>query len=317
MPAPATMPAPDRPAYGMSITPFTPDGDIDEPALRRHLRFIADGGCGVFMGALNSGEGFLLTRPEIRRIYEIGVSELSGKAPVFAACLEHTSTAIIIELAREAAAIGLEGSQLYPPAPADPSAVMTAAEVERFFRDVCEAVHTPLFLCNYFHGAVSVDKPGGKIPVDMLARLVDDYPHVKGVNAGGDPAYLKALIGAVGNKRPVRTPGGAQLFLCLELGGHGFISTEPNIAPRLSSRIIETYRAGDRPQAKALFDILERLRLLLMRHLYPRSLKPALQHLGFPVGDPRRPVLPLDPAAVRAIARVLDELDIKRIEGLA
>jgi len=307
----------DPPAYGMSITPFDQSGVIDEPALRRHLRFMADGGVGVFMGALNSGEGYLLDRDEVRRLYEIGVDELKGTAPVYAACLEHASTAVIIELAKESAVIGLDGAQVYPPAPADPSAVITAAEVERFFRDIFEAVTTPVFLCNYLHGALSVDRPGGKIPVELIARLVEDYDHIVGVNAGGDLAYLGAVVEAVGKRTPVRTPGGAQLLDNLKLGGYGFISTEPNIAPRLSSLVIEAHRAGDEARAAELFAKLEKLRLMIMEHLYPRSLKPALNHLGFSVGVPRRPFLPLAADARREIGRVLDDLDIKAIEGLS
>jgi 4-hydroxy-tetrahydrodipicolinate synthase len=306
----------DPPAYGMSITPFDERGEIDEPGLRRHLRYMAGGCVGVFMGALNSGEGYLLSRDEIRRLYEIGLDELKGATPVYAACLEHASTAMIIELAKESASLGLDGAQVYPPAPADPSAVITAAEVERFFRDVFEAVTTPVFLCNYLHGSLSVDRPGGKIPVELIARLVEEYDHIAGVNAGGNLAYLGAVVDAVGKRVPVRTPGGAQLLDNLKLGGYGFISTEPNVAPRLSSLVIEAYLAGDKARTTELVARLERLRGMLMKHQYPRSLKPALNHLGFSVGVPRRPFLPLDNDAQREIGRVLDDLDIKTIEGL-
>src|SRR3981081_3541668 len=75
----------DRAVYAMSITPFTQDGALDEMLLRSHLRFLAGGGVGVFLCSQGSGEGDLLSTAEKLRIYEVGVEELRGVAPVCAA----------------------------------------------------------------------------------------------------------------------------------------------------------------------------------------------------------------------------------------
>ena len=101
---------PTKPAtFTMSITPFGADGSIDEQALRDHLRFQRDAGVGVCLCSQGSGEGDLLSFDERLRIYEIGVEELKGKVPVYAAGigLAH-STKTITELARQAARIGVD-----------------------------------------------------------------------------------------------------------------------------------------------------------------------------------------------------------------
>src|SRR5262245_13803379 len=135
--------------YSMSTVPFDAAGRLDEGALRAHLRYQAAGGVGVYLASYGSGEGQLMRREELRRLYEIGVQELKGKVPVYAAGLGFTETDYVIELAKEAATVGVDAVQIHPPRPGPTGAQRpTPAEIERFFQDVLEAVRTPVLLTN-------------------------------------------------------------------------------------------------------------------------------------------------------------------------
>ena len=50
--------------FVISITPFTAGGVLDEPAFRAHLRRMAAGGVGVYVGGGGSGEGYTLGESE-------------------------------------------------------------------------------------------------------------------------------------------------------------------------------------------------------------------------------------------------------------
>ena len=54
--------------FVISLTPFTDDGDLDEPGLRAHLRRLGAAGIGVYLAGSGSGEGYTLTRAERRRV---------------------------------------------------------------------------------------------------------------------------------------------------------------------------------------------------------------------------------------------------------
>ncbi len=41
--------------YGMTITPFDEEGAIDEGLMREHLRYLAAGGVGVYVGERRYG----------------------------------------------------------------------------------------------------------------------------------------------------------------------------------------------------------------------------------------------------------------------
>ena len=88
---------PFRGSYTVSVTPFTEDGAFDEAATRGHLRRMAAAGIGVYLGGGGSGEGYVLSADEARRLLQIGVEELKGKVPVRAMGVEPRTSGEMIE----------------------------------------------------------------------------------------------------------------------------------------------------------------------------------------------------------------------------
>lgn len=294
--------------HGMSITPFTASGSIDEPALRRHLRYMAGGEIGVFMGAYTSGEGHLLSEAEVRRIYEIGASELGGKSPVYGAALGYTSTDTIIQKANEIASIGLDAAMIYPPAPGDPGARVTDEELERFYLDILDGVKGGTFLS--LHAGKS---PGVKVPLELVERLIKTYPNVRGIYVfNPDVEYVKQVVSKFGKK--VRL-GTAQAMTCLELGGSGYIGYEANVAPKLCTSVVKAFHAKDGTAAQKAETMTLMMRTL-GKNLPPRSIKASLNELGFSVGVSRKPYLPSNEASKQELATMLRDLKIRQIEGL-
>jgi hypothetical protein len=60
------------------VTPFTESGNLDERALHVIVDRLAAFGLGLYLGSYGSGEGHLLSRGEIRAMYQIAVAA-SGK----------------------------------------------------------------------------------------------------------------------------------------------------------------------------------------------------------------------------------------------
>jgi 4-hydroxy-tetrahydrodipicolinate synthase len=105
--------------YTAMVLPFTPDGLIDEKALRDLIRYyLADkryAKVGGLIANPEAGEVYYLTRAEKRRVVEIAMEEAGGKMPVFAGIFEMTTTGCVDE-AREMKALGVDGLFLMPPA---------------------------------------------------------------------------------------------------------------------------------------------------------------------------------------------------------
>ena len=104
-----------RPAstFVISLTPFAADGSLDEEGLRAHLCRLLASGIGVYVGGSGSGEGYVRSAPERRRVLEIASEVLSEQVPVRAMGVEPRSAREMIAYAEQVAAAGLDAMQVY------------------------------------------------------------------------------------------------------------------------------------------------------------------------------------------------------------
>lgn len=277
----------DRAVYAMSITPFSREGALDEGLLRAHLRFLAGGGVGVFLCSQGSGEGDLLASDEKLRIYEIGVDELGGVAPVCAAGIGLAgSTAEIASLARGAAAAGVDAVYVLPPRP-NPM-TPRPEEIERYYRTVVEAVDCPVVIANNPFLA------GYSLPLPLVTRLVEAHLHVEAVLlADANPALLGQYVSAFSGRARVLTGMVSLTLQAHALGAAGALCMEANVAPDLVPSIWAALEAGDLPRAEAGYRRLLALGAPIARYGNPRSLKDALRAIGRDGGFLREPYLSL------------------------
>lgn len=296
-------------AFCVSLTPFDSKDRLDEGALRAHMRRMADAGIGVYLAGGGSGEGYTLARKEFQRVLEIGVEELKGKVPVRAMGLEPRSAKELVEFVRLVEPMGFDAIQIFS---LDAGHAYRPAdhEIELYFRDVLEHVKMPAVLSTHF-------SVGYMVPLDVIKRLVDDYDQVIGVDCTAhEIQYLARLIALVGSKVDVYVGGPMQGLECLALGGRGFVISEPNLAPRMCNAIIKAFQAGNTKRTFEAYGKLLKMYTTLSPYGSIRGIKAALDMLGLPGGTTRRPRTAIDAAGRRAVAAMLDELDIRKEEGL-
>jgi 4-hydroxy-tetrahydrodipicolinate synthase len=294
--------------FVISITPFGANGEFDEDALRAHLRRLAAGGVGVYVGGGGSGEGYAMSDAEAQRLVEVAVEELHGKVPVRAMGKEPRLAGEMIEYVRMATAAGIDACQIYS-LDQGHGHRPTMPELEAYFCDILDAVEVPCVIST--HQSV-----GYQVPVAMLSRLVERFPHVIGINSSHqDIGYLRQIIDAVGDEVTVHV-GGPMLGLTnLALGGDGYLTSEANLAPFTCRRVIDAYEAGDVPGMMTAFNAVLRLFEALYGGGGIRATKAVLSSLGLPGGVPRPPQLPATDEAVARVRAVIDHLGLAELEG--
>jgi dihydrodipicolinate synthase/N-acetylneuraminate lyase len=91
---------------------------VDLPAMRRHVRFLIEGGVetgtGVLLAGGGAGDFSTLTFDERVRVAEAAVEEANGRVPVVMGA-QTTSTLELVELTRAAERIGADYVQVSPP----------------------------------------------------------------------------------------------------------------------------------------------------------------------------------------------------------
>src|SRR5438309_2169380 len=98
-----------------NVLPFTSDLAIDEPAYRRHLRWLADtrGVTGIVANG-HASEVSSLSRDERKRSLAIALDEVGGACPIIAGVYSD-GTQEAVDLARDATAAGAAGLPICRP----------------------------------------------------------------------------------------------------------------------------------------------------------------------------------------------------------
>jgi 4-hydroxy-tetrahydrodipicolinate synthase len=293
----------------ISLTPFDEHDRLDVDALRGHLRRLRDAGIGVYVGGGGSGEGYTLTPAETFTVLRTAAEELNGHVPARAMGVEPRSAKEMLELAAVVADAGLDSMQVYS-LDTGHGRMPRPDELETYFCDILD--HLPVKAVLSTHQSV-----GYWLQIDALRRLVDRYDNIIGINVTNpDISYLIRVIDAVGDRIEIHVGGAMQGLTALALGANGFLTSEGNLAPKLTQSVVDRWVAGDLTGAADAFARVLRLFAAMSGVGGVSGTKAALNQLGLPGGYPRKPRLAVPPEWDARIHDILVEHDIRGVEGI-
>ena len=296
--------------FACVVTTFDEQGAFDDHAMTEHLARIGAAGVGVYLGSSSPGEGYSLSLAETERLYGVGVEALRGVVPVRAMGVEPRSAAQKLELVRLAESVGLDAMQLYS-LDLGHANKPSEGELERYFGDVLEQMSIPAVVSSHIAG-------GYVIPVAVLARLFDRFPHLIGVNVTNpDLKYLTRVVEVAEGRAEVHVGGPMQALTILAMGGNGFLSSEANLAPQLCQDVIRGFRAGDMAATMAAYRQV--IRLFAANRSTTGSArwtKAGMKALGRPGWTFRLPLLPLTDDEVAQVGREIAEIDVPELSGV-
>jgi 4-hydroxy-tetrahydrodipicolinate synthase len=289
-----------------NILPFTADLEIDEPAYRRHLRWLADtrGVTGIVVNG-HAAEVSSLTRDERKRALTIALDEVGDRCPLVSGVYSD-STREAVELARDAKAGGAAGVLVFPPTLFTWGAQLKPDMAVRHFSEIAAAVDVPIVVFQYPLASGIGYRP------DTLARLAA-IPTVAAVKEWsndivGFEASLRA-VRATGRPVAILSAFTMSLMASFLLGADGAISGMGSVTADLQVELFEACGKGDVDGARAINDRLDPL----VRVFYAppfvdmhNRMKEALVLLGrIPAAHVRPPLTPVPAAEREAIRRAL------------
>ena len=238
-----------------NILPFKADLSIDEPAYRRHLRWLADtrGVTGLVING-HASEVSSLSRDERKRSLAIALDEVAGRCPVIAGVYSD-GTAEAVELARDAKAAGAAGVLVFPPTLFMWGAQLKPDMVLRHFVEVA-GVGLPIIVFEYPPAS------GIGYAPETLATLAA-IPQVAGVKDWSNEivAFERNLRAVRATGRPVAMLSSFTMSLMASflLGADGAISGMGSVAADLQAELFEACGKGDVDGARRINDRLDPL----------------------------------------------------------
>jgi len=284
-------------------TPFTPEGTIDVPALRRVVDRSIEAGVDGVVAAGSTGEVGALSADERLLLIETVIQQSAGRVPVIAQT-GATSTAEAIRLSQAAERAGADVLMLITPY----YETLSTEETVAYLTEVAGSVTLPIMLYNI------PSVTGYNLDPELVRTLATDIENVlyiKDSSANWEQALQ--LIHHHSDVIGTFIGWDSYLYSALVEGAAGIMAGAANVVPDEIVAVSRRIADGDLAGA-----------LELWRHLYPvidalitvpfiAAVKAGLALTGEPVGAPRAPTAELTAAQVERIAQALSALVPERV----
>lgn len=280
------------------VTPFNEKGDIDFKTLEKLLEFQLARGVHGFVPLGSTGEYYAMSDAERRDVLRC-VKEVVGDRALLIAGTNSGSTRDVIAHTEAAKKLGYDAVLLAPPYYALP----TQEELIAHYQAVLDAVDVEIVLYNY------PPRVGVEVGFETLDAFADN-PRVIGIKeSSGNLLRAIEINKRYGDKYQLSCGSDDQALDFFMWGATSWICGPANF---LIDRVISFYNkfhagdvAGAQNEMRKMFPVMASLE----SGKFVQKVKYGCELIGFPVGDTRRPLLPLSDAEKRELASAFAAAD--------
>jgi 4-hydroxy-tetrahydrodipicolinate synthase len=282
------------------VTPFHPDGSLDEPALRSLVDSQLAQGISLLIPCGTTGEASTLTESETHRVIEITIEVSAGRAPVFAGCTHNSTAQAVLNAKRIAKIPNLTGLLTANPYYNRPN----QEGQYQHFRAIAESIALPVILYNI------PSRTATNLLPETVLRLAEQPNIIAIKESSGVMGQITELLTHAPATFSVLAGDDALALPVIALGGTGLVSVASNAIPGPMSQMIASALRNDWPAAR---DLNKRHFALMQAHFIepsPSPIKAVLALLGRCSETLRLPMVPVTPETRTKLESILRSLDL-------
>lgn len=277
------------------VTPFDPAGCLDYELAARLACHLVDEGSDGLVVCGTTGESPTLSWHEQLELLA-AVREAVGSEVKVLSGTGSNSTAEAVEATREAAKAGADGALVVVPYYNKPP----QAGLEAHFRAIAKAApDLPLMLYNI------PGRTGCSLAPATVSRLMDCENVVSFKAASGTTDEVTQLRLQCGPRLAIYSGDDGLTLPMLSVGAVGVVSVASHLVGRQLKAMIEAHLSGQSSVALGHHEQMQPLFKALFSTTNPIPVKAALELSGWPVGSPRSPLIPLDPAMRETLSEIM------------
>ncbi|MFR2733010.1 4-hydroxy-tetrahydrodipicolinate synthase [Hoylesella buccalis] len=282
------------------VTPFTLDGAVDYPALKRLIRYQLDSGVDFLCILATTGETPCLTLDEKNKITELVKEENKGLVPILKYC-GGNNTAQVIEEMKATDWTGIDGILSICPYYNKPS----QEGLYQHFKAIASASPLPVVMYNV------PGRTGVNMKAETTVRLAHDCENIVGIKeAAGSLEQVDEIIKGKPDRFDIISGDDALTFSMIASGAAGVISVIGNALPRDFSRMIRLEFQGEYEAARRIHHMFTELYSLLFVDGNPAGVKALLNDMGYIENVLRLPLVPTTIKTKEKMADILKEIRI-------
>ncbi|MGH3521616.1 MAG: dihydrodipicolinate synthase family protein [Mycobacterium sp.] len=282
------------------VTPFASDsaGTLDTAALATLVDRLVGSGVHGIAPLGSTGELAYLDEAEFDAVVDTTIAAVDGRVPVVVGVSDLT-TAKTIRRAQYAQKAGADAVMVVPVS----YWKLSEREIVQHYTSVGETIGIPMMAYN--NPATS----GIDMSPELLVRMfetIDNLTMVK--ESTGDLSRMQRIAELSGGRLPFYNGSNPLVFDALRVGAAGWCTAAPCLRPQPCIDLYEAVRAGDLEKAQTIYAELKPLLEFIVAGGLATTVKAGLDLLGVGVGDPRRPLLPLDDDGRANLRELLTEV---------
>ncbi len=279
------------------VTPMTVDQEVDHPTLGEFTEYLIAEGVHGLAPLGSTGEYYALSDREREAVVKTTLESAAGRVPVLVGT-NGGGTRQVVAYSQQAEALGAAGVLLAAPYYSLP----TPDELLAHFKAINDAIGIPIMLYNY----------PGRTGVDMTPELIERLAQLKNVQyikeSTGDATRVSEIIRRCGETIKVFCGCDTLALESFLMGAIGWVSGVVNALPQAhvelyDRAVVQQDLLAAREHYYALLPVLS---LMEAGGKYTQYVKAACALRGHPVGPPRQPLLPAQPAEVAKLREIID-----------
>ncbi|MEZ0537422.1 4-hydroxy-tetrahydrodipicolinate synthase [Caldicellulosiruptoraceae bacterium PP1] len=283
------------------ITPFKDDESVDYEVLARLVDFHLESKTDAIIVCGTTGEPSTMPDDEHLEVIRFVIDRVAGKKPVIAGTGSN-DTKHAVELSIKAQELGADGLLHVTPY----YNKTTQKGLIAHFSKIAEKVSIPIILYNV------PSRTGLNITPETVKEL-STIPNIRAIKEASSNIVQIAEIAQLCPDIDIYSGNDDQIVPILSLGGIGVISVLANILPNETHDIVEYFLNGDIKKAKELQLKLLPIIKALFIEVNPIPVKEALNMMGFNVGKPRLPLVPMSEKNKEILKKALLDYGIKLV----
>jgi 4-hydroxy-tetrahydrodipicolinate synthase len=287
------------------VTPFRPDGSIDEPALWALVNWQIDSGIDFIVACGSTGEAATLDEPEWLNVIRIVVEAAAGRVPVWAGCT-HNSTRTLLRLAAMLRQVpGVDAILSANPYYNKPT---QEGQFQHFLALAKMVAPVPVCLYNV------PGRTGVNLDPQTVVRLAEAAPNIEAIKeASGRLPQITELVHTLPQNFKVFSGDDNLALAAIGVGAQGLISVASNEIPAEMARMVGAALHDEWAEAR---DIERRYGRLFEANFWesnPGPVKTVLSLMGRSTDAVRLPLVPPTTATRSKLERLAGELGLLKL----
>jgi 4-hydroxy-tetrahydrodipicolinate synthase len=245
----------------------------------------------------STGELAYLDEAEFDTVVDTTIAAVDGRVPVVVGVSDVT-TAKTTRRAQYAQRAGADAVMILPVS----YWKVSESEILQHFLSIDDAIGIPSMMYN--NPATS----GVDMSPELLVWMFETIDNVSMVKEStGDLFRMQRIDELSGGRLPFYNGSNPLVLNALQAGATGWCTAAPCLRPQPCIDLYDAVRAGELPRAQAIYAEIRPLLEFIVAGGLATTVKAGLELLGVGVGDPRRPLLPLDDEGRAALNKLLTD----------